>query len=532
MAMRKILIKIIPLAVAALAVTPILVIFSSALQPRGELWAHLIETSLPSLTINTLSLCLGVALGTGILGIILGWLIAACNFPGRCFFSTALLLPMAIPTYVFAFVFLGLFDFSSPLQIFLRNKLGIPPFDVRSIWTVCLTMTLALYPYVYVMAKAGFTTQGQRCLEAARTLGCTTQSAFFSVALPLCRPWIATGILLVLMETLADFGAVSVFNFDTFTTAVYKAWYGFFSLSTASQLASILVILALSLLTSEQYLRKKMRFTQEQSHFNRIQLAKPKAILACTFCSIIFCIGFVLPVIQLTLWALDTTALELSSRYLTFSTNTLLLGILAAVVTCIGALALAYAARFQHTKATQWIISLSTLGYSLPGTVLAVGIIAPVAYLDNLYVDIASLLTKHPAQPILQGTICVLLIAYGIRFMAAAYGSIHSNMQRITPSMDDASILMGVTGWKMLRKVHLPQLKTGLLTAALLVLVDVMKEMPITLMTRPFGWDTLAVKIYELTSEGEWERAAIPAILLILVGLIPVLCINQKTDPV
>ncbi|SIN74929.1 ABC transporter permease [Halodesulfovibrio marinisediminis] len=530
--MKKIYSKAIPLTVAALALTPIIVIFSSALQPRGDLWAHLLQTSLPTLALNTLSLCLGVAIGTGILGVVLGWLIAACEFPGRRFFSTALLLPMAIPTYVFAFVFLGLFDFSSPLQLLLRDWFGTVPFDVRSVWTVCIIMTLALYPYVYVMAKSGFTTQGQRCLEAARTLGCSTTTVFYSVALPLCRPWIATGILLVLMETLADFGAVSVFNFDTFTTAVYKAWYGFFSLSTASQLASILVLLALVLLSSEQRLRRKMRFTQEHSQFNRIPLSGTKAIAACIFCCTIFFIGFLLPVIQLALWSLDTLSIELSSRYITFSTNTLMLGLLAAGVTCLGALALAYAARFQNTKNTQWLISLSTIGYSLPGTVLAVGIIAPVAYFDNVYIQVVSWITEQPVRPLLQGTILTLLIAYAVRFMAAAYGSINSNMQRITPSMDDASILMGVTGWKMLRKVHLPQLKTGIFTAALLVLVDVMKEMPITLMTRPFGWDTLAVKIYELTSEGEWERAAIPAILLILVGLIPVLCINQKTDSV
>lgn len=528
--MNKILRTSIPLIVAAFAVTPILVIFSSALQPREDLWTHLLQTSLPTLALNTLFLCLGVAIGTGVLGVLLGWIIATCDFPGRRFFSTALLLPMAIPTYVFAFVFLGLFDFSSPLQLLLRNWFGIAPFDVRSIWTVCITMTLALYPYVYVMAKSGFTTQGQRCLEAARTLGCSYFSAFYSVGIPLCRPWIAIGILLVLMETLADFGAVSVFNFDTFTTAVYKAWYGFFSLSTASQLASILVLLALILLNGEQRLRKKMRFTQERSSFQRIPLNGVKAIAACCFCTAIFFIGFIIPVVQLAWWSLGNFTIELSAQYLTFSANTLRLGLAAAAITCLAALSLAYAARFQKTKFTQVVISLSTIGYSLPGTVLAVGIIAPIAYFDNAYIQISTGIIGRPVPPLLQGTILALLIAYAIRFLAAAYGSINSSMQRITPSMDEASALMGITGWKMLSKVHLPQLKTGLFTAALLVLVDVMKEMPITLMTRPFGWDTLAVKIYELTSEGEWERAAIPSVLLILVGLIPVLYINKKTD--
>lgn len=521
---------LVAVVIAALAVAPILVICSAVLQPEEALWSHLVSTTLPMLATNTLLLCVGVATGTGLLGVSLGWLTGCCEFPGRKFFSVALLLPMAVPAYVFAFVFLGLMDFSGPIQWGLRTWFDIKPFDVRSVWTVCIVLTLALYPYVYVMAKAGFRTQGQRSLEAARILGCSPASAFFTVALPLCRPWIATGILLVLMETLADFGAVSVFNFDTFTTAVYKAWYGFFSLTTAAQLASILVVLAVFLLSGEQYLRKRMRYTQDGVRVTRVVLRSTAARFATGFCSIIFLLGFVIPVIQLCMWVFESYAVEFSFNYVAFARNTLLLGVMAAVVTTCGALVLSYVRRANESRFTRWLMTLSTMGYALPGTVLAVGIFAPIAYLDNSYISAVTWLTGSIPAPLLQGTIITLIIAYMIRFMAAASGAVNSNMQRITPSMDEASALMGVTGWKMLFKVHLPQLHSGLFTAIILVLIDVMKEMPITLMTRPFGWDTLAVKIYELTSEGEWERAALPALLLVLVGLIPVFIINKKSE--
>ena len=521
---------LVALAISALAVTPILVILSAVLHPEEALWVHLIETTLPELALNTLLLSVGVAIGTGTLGTILGWLTASCDFPGRRFFSTALLLPMAVPAYVFAFVFLGLMDFSGPVQGLMYAWFDIRPFDVRSPATVCFVMTLALYPYVYVMAKTGFRTQGQRSLEAARILGCTPFTAFFKVALPLCRPWIATGILLVLMETLADFGAVSVFNFDTFTTAVYKAWYGFFSLQTAAQLASILVVIALVLLTGEQHMRKKMRFTQTGNRATRIPLTGKKALWASILCTIVFILGFIAPAVQLLVWTFESFSIEFSSQYLEYIINTLLLGITAALVTTCGALVLAYVRRSNHSSVIQWIINSSTMGYALPGTVLAVGIFTPVAYLDNTYITFMQWITGAKATPLLQGTVITLLTAYLIRFMAAAYGAVNSNMQRITPSMDEASTLMNVTGWKMLIKVHLPQLHSGLLTAVLLVLIDVMKEMPITLMTRPFGWDTLAVKIYELTSEGEWERAALPALVLVCAGLLPVFLINNKSD--
>lgn len=521
---------LVALAISALAVTPILVILSAVLHPEEALWAHLIKTTLPELALNTLILSVGVAIGTGTLGTILGWLTASCDFPGRRFFSTALLLPMAVPAYVFAFVFLGLMDFSGPVQGLMHAWFGIRPFDVRSPATVCFVMTLALYPYVYVMAKTGFRTQGQRSLEAARILGCTPLIAFFKVALPLCRPWIATGILLVLMETLADFGAVSVFNFDTFTTAVYKAWYGFFSLQTAAQLASILVVIALVLLTGEQQMRKKMRFTQTGNRTTRIPLTGKKAFCASVLCTIVFLLGFIAPAAQLLVWTFESFSIEFSAQYLEYIINTLLLGTTAAIVTTSGALILAYVKRSSHSSVIQWIINFSTMGYALPGTVLAVGIFTPVASLDNSYITFMHWVTGTKAAPLLQGTALVLLIAYLIRFMAAAYGAVNSNMQRITPSMDEASTLMKVTGWRMLIKVHLPQLHSGLLTATLLVLIDVMKEMPITLMTRPFGWDTLAVKIYELTSEGEWERAALPALVLVCAGLLPVFLINNKSE--
>jgi iron(III) transport system permease protein len=522
------------LAVALLVLAPLSILFMAWQEPAWEIWQHMLQTMLGRLLLNTLLLVLGVSSCTLLLGVSLAWLTGACDFPGRKYFSWLLLLPLAMPTYVLAFVFLGLFDFAGPVQTQLRDWFGRGVWfpDIRSAGGVILVMSLALYPYVYLLARNAFQTQGKRALEAAQSLGCAPLPGFFRVALPMARPWIAGGATLVVMEALADFGAVSIFNYDTFTTAIYKAWFGFFSLTAAAQLSSLLVVLVFLLLVLEQKLRKRMRFSQGRiaPQADRIHLPGGKKWLASGYCLSVLLIAFLLPALQLLSWSLESFHLEFDSRYLALLSHSLTLGICSALLIATLALLLAYAGRRHPDRLTHGLIRTATLGYALPGTVLAVGIFIPLAKLDNLLIEQARALLGWEIPQLLQGTILIMLLAYLIRFMAAGYKAIDSAMHRVTNNIDEASRLMGLRGVKLLARVHLPMLRGGIFTALTLVFVDVMKEMPITLMTRPFGWDTLATKIFELTSEGEWERAALPALTLLLSGLIPIVVLMRGTE--
>jgi iron(III) transport system permease protein len=519
--------------VAALVLVPLVVVLSSLFLKTDPIWQHLAETMLAGLLWNTLWLTLGVAFGTGVLGVSLAWLTAACDFPGRKFFDWALMLPLAVPSYVIAFVAIGILDFTGPIQTALRawsgrEDLSFP--KIRSTGGVILVMTLALYPYVYLLARNAFLTQGRRAMEAAQSLGHNRWSSFFRVALPMARPWIAGGILLALMETLADFGTVSIFNYDTFTTAIYKAWFGFFSLSAASQLASLLVLLVFVMILMEQGFTSRMRYTPAErsgAQSDRVRLTPLQGRLAFAYSFFILCIAFVIPVAQLVLWARRVFRQDFDERYLAFLTHSLLLGAIAALLTVFCALILVYAGRLRNTLMTRVTVRIATLGYALPGSVLAVGIFIPLVWLDNQIMLRGKEWFGFETGFVLKGTLITMLLAYLIRFLAVAHNPLHSAIQRVTLNTDEAARSLGVSGIAMLRKVHLPVLRGGFLTAMTLVFVDVLKEMPITLMTRPFGWDTLSVRIFEMTSEGEWERAALPALVLVMAGFFPIMLLTK-----
>lgn len=521
---------------ALFVILPILVILASVVQPESEIWRHIVDTLLVELLKNTFILCIGVLAGTFFLGVGSAWLTAVCDFPGRSFFNWALMLPLAMPTYVLAFVFIGLLDFSGPVQTLLRTKgaLSLNWFpNVRSAGGIIVVLSLALYPYVYLLARNAFQTQGKRVLEVSQALGHSPIRAFFRAALPMARPWIASGLMLVLMETLADFGAVSIFNYDTFTTGIYKAWFGFFSLTAAAQLSSVLLVFVFIVVLVEQQMRNKMQFHQVGKmslESNRIRLNGWKKWMASTVLMALIMIAFIIPCLQLITWSMESIAVELDSRYIGLLFRSLFFSAMAAaVITALGLL-LAYIQRQHSDHLTKWIIRLSTMGYALPGTVLAVGIVIIINFADKPMVWAFREVFGIQLTSVLNGTIITVLFAYTVRFLTTGFNTINSSMLRITRNLDEASILLGITGLKLIKSIHIPILKNGLFIAAMLVFVDVMKEMPITLMTRPFGWDTLAVKIFELTSEGEWQRAALPSIILVLAGLVPLMLLNKKAE--
>ncbi len=519
------------LAIAALVLVPVAVTFSSFAHVEGDILAHLTEFVLPELVGNTLWLVLGVGLGVSVLGVSLAWLTAMCEFPGRRLFDWALLLPLALPAYVTAFVAIGLLDFTGPLQTWLREGWGITGLpDIRSRGGVILVMSLALYPYVYLIARNAFATQGAIALEAAQSLGLSRTQGFFRVALPMARPWIAAGLMLALMETLADFGTMAIFNYDTFTTAIYKAWYSLFSLAAAAQLASILILFVLVAVVFEQRSRTRMRYgaVGRSAAQRRIQLSPAFAGLAFLYAGAVLAVAFLIPVTQLALWTRDVIAVDLDSRYWAFAWHSVLLASIGALMVVAAALLLAYAGRQRPGTAMMWTQRLATLGYAFPGAVLAVGLFIPVAALDNWLIDTGRAWFGFDGSEILKGTLVVMLLAYLVRFLAVGFGPIDSGLHRITRNVDEAARNLGANATGLLIRVHLPMLRASLLTAAALAFVDIMKEMPITLMTRPFGWDTLAVRVFEMTSEGEWERAALPSLAIVIAGIIPIILLTWR----
>lgn len=523
------------LFIAGLVLIPLAVVLFSVFSETDEVWLHFVQTSLVTLLTHTFWLLLGVGVGTTFLGVSLAWLTAACDFPGRKWLDWALMLPLSLPPYVVAFVGIGLLDFTGPIQTQLRSWLGVEQLwfpRIRSAGGVIAVMTLTLYPYVYMFARNAFLTQGRRAIEAAQSLGQSRFRGFLSVALPMARPWIVGGLALVLMETLADFGTVSIFNYDTFTTAIYKAWFGLFSLSAAAQLASLLVLIVFVVLLVEQRSRSRRRFSHagRSSVADRISLRGGRGWLAFAYAISVLGIAFIIPVVQLSIWAFGVFRQDFDLRYLSFLGRSVFLGGAAALFTCAGALILVSANRLRNDFMTRTAVRVATLGYALPGSVLAVGIFIPIIWIDKQIVGWIKTLFGTETGFILSGTLAAMLLAYLIRFLAVAHGAVDSAMNRITPSLDETARCLGVSGIPLLRKVYLPLLRGGLLTGALLVFVDVMKEMPITLMTRPFGWDTLSVRIFEMTSEGEWERAALPAVALVLAGFIPILLLSRYSN--
>ncbi len=523
---------------AALVLMPLLVLALSWSSLDTSIWRHLLETQMLRLLGNTLVLSVGVVAGVVLLGVSLAWLTSLCEFPGRRWLDWALMLPFAVPAYVLAFVMIGLLDFAGPLQSLLRSWLGndFRMFSIRSTGGVIFVLVLVFYPYVYMLARGAFLAQGRGLMEAARILGHSPWHAFWRVALPMARPAIGAGAALAVMETLADFGAVSVFNYDTFTTAIYKTWYGFYSLQTATQLASLLLLFVLLALYAERRAQGSRRFpgVDKPRQGALFRLRGARGWLATGYCLLVLAIAFVIPLLQLFYWLLTSDRNDFDDRYWSLIRNTLSLGAIAAFLTVSVALLMVLARRLQPMRRVRSAVALANLGYALPGSVLAVGIMFAFSFADNqLLVPLQGWFGVEEPRPWLLGSLFALLLAYLIRFMAVASGPIDTSLARIRPALPEAAHSLGHSGFSVFWRVYLPLLVPGLLSAGLLVFVDVLKEMPATLLMRPFGWDTLAVRIHSLTAEGDWPRAAPPAITLVATGLLPVIIlIRRSAQPV
>ncbi len=516
--------------IALVAAAPLIVALLSLFAETGDVWQHLARYVLPRALANTLLLAVGVATLTLLLGVSLAWFVATCEFPGRRFFAWALLLPMAMPGYVLGFALAAIFEYTGPLQTAWRALVGdaLPFPDVGAAGASILTLSLVLYPYVYLVTRQAFATQGVRGIEVAQSCGLRPVAGFLRVSLPMARPWIVAGVSLAVMECLADFGTVQLFNYTTFTTAIYRAWFGLFSLQSALQLSLVLVALVLGALLLEKRFRGGSQFTATSNGSRRLRLRRRHALAVTAGCTLLLLVAFGVPAGLIVAWAIDSFAAEFDERYWQLAVTTLTLAALAALLITSVALLLAFAVRYAPGRLNRLLARVATLGYAIPGTVLAVGFFVPVAALSRWLS--ASPLAPGDSVIALQGGLTVVLLAYLARYLAVGHGPLDSALLRIRPSIEDAARGMGVSGAGLLRRVHLPILQPAIVTAMLLVFVDVMKELPITLMTRPFGWDTLAVRVFQLTTEGQWERAALPAVAIVAAGLVPVIVLSRRSD--
>ncbi|WP_044408842.1 ABC transporter permease [Thiomicrospira microaerophila] len=493
---------------------PLLRLLSAWFEPNTEIWQHLYDTLLWTLVGNTLWLLLGVAIGVTLLGVVMAWFVTMCEFPGRKWLEWMLFLPFAIPAYVLGFVYLGLFDFPGPVQSFLRDTFGWSGLDIRQgSLSIIIVMTLVLYPYVYMLARNAFYSQGNGLIESARLLGYNPYQVLWHVSIPLARPAIAAGVMLALMETLADFGTVSIFNYSTLTSGIFSVWEDFRSLQAAAQLSTALLGIAVLLILIERWSRGRARYDATKRMNSRpYKLKGAKAWLVTALVSSVVFLAFILPVSQLLIWASKTLVEEWDSRYLDWISNSFMLAFGAALLT-VGLAVIVNSVRMQARLSWPLKVGIrfANLGYALPGSVLAVGIML-------LIIDLGELVAPGAGIWLSSG-VFALLLAYMVRFLAVAYGPVESSFDTITPSMTEAARSLGASTPRLVSDVYFPILKPGLVIAGFMVAVDVMKELPATYLLRPYGWDTLAIRIYELSSEGLYDRAAIPSLMLLLLGL-------------
>lgn len=502
---------------------------------QTQVWQHLWNTRLLEMLTNTLVLMLAVGGGTLVLGVALAWMAAAYDFPGRSWMEWALLLPLAMPSYVLAFVFLVLWDYTGPLARGLR-ALGVtwlPP--VRSGWGAAVVMSLTLYPYVYLLARAAFYEQGRTTFETARTLGASPWEAFWRVVLPMARPSLAAGVSLVLMEVLTEVGTVRFLNFPTLSDGIFRVWHGMMNRDAAVQMALLLLFLALMALVLERRSRRRSRYFQEMAgrRVPRTRLEGWRALLATGFTASVFALAFLFPTAQLVLWVMQairrTATPALWQLYGEYVRNTFFLAALTAMVIVLVALVLAFGRRWSPARITPWITQMATLGYAVPGAVIGLGVLLPLAWLDHTLNGLTQAWWGITLGLVFTGSLAGLVYGYTVRFLAVAYSSIDASLEKISPNLAAAARTLGATPLQVLREIHLPLIRVGLFTAALLVFVDVMKDLPITLLLRPFGYNTLALWVWQDVAESLWEQAALPALTLVLVGLLPVILLIRAS---
>ena len=517
---------------------PLLVVVAALLFPTTAVWSHLVQTVLLTYTVNTLSLMLIVAVLAASIGVGAAWLTAHYRFPGSGWLGVALILPLAAPAYVVGYVYADLFDATGPVQGMLRSLAGLQLGDyyfpaVRSLGGAGLVIALVLYPYVYLLAKTSFQSQAGALYESARVLGMGRSQVFWRVAVPVARPAIIGGLALVMMETIADYGVAEHFGVPTFTTGIFRTWYAMGEHDAALKLAGCLFLLVAVLVVLEQSARRGERFNPLSRNVaaEKIPLGGVAGLLAAGLCLLPVLGGFIVPVGTLLWYAVAQGDPLLGRGFYVYGLNSISVAVVAAGVCAAVALLLNYAARLRRDRWLDLGVRLATLGYALPGMVLAVGVLLPLTYIDRA---LAQYLTESLGRPVgllLTGSIFALVLVYVARFLTVAFNSTQTAMHQLHPQLDAVARILGNSPAGVLRRVHLPLLRPAVLSGLLLVFIDVMKELPATLILRPFNFETLATRVYRLASDERLSEASTAAVIIVVLGLLPtiwLLFLEQK----
>jgi iron(III) transport system permease protein len=517
---------------ASLAVAfPLIVIFTHLFRPGDAAWLHITSNLLPAYTVNTLMLMAGVALLVTLIGVSTAWLVSMYEFPGRRLLRLLLILPIAIPAYILGFTWVGILDYTSPVYVFFRNNFGLETgqflfFNILSLPGAIIILSLSLYPYVYLIARTWFEQQSASILEAGYSLGHKPLSVFLKIALPLSRPALVAGVSLALMEVLNDYGLVSYFGVDTFTTGIFSAWFAFGSPGSAIKLSGYLMMFVLLLLATERWHRGNRRYDTTGSHYRPLRTKKLSPLngsIAMALVSLPVLFGFVLPVGMLIYWSIQTSHLTLDYRFFTLIQNSFMLALLAAGSVIILSVVIGFTVRTFPSRTAGFMARFATIGYAIPGAIIAVGLLVPFIWID---MQIAGF-TSGATRIIITGTWFTLIFAYTVRFMAVGYNSIESNLTKTSVSLDEASRSLGMSNHKTLFRVLLPVIHPGILAGALLVFIDVLKELPLTLILRPFNFDTLAIRAFEYASDERVAEAAPASLIIVIVGLLAVMLLRK-----
>ncbi len=528
---------ILTVAIAVLVGIPVFTVAANIFVPSGDVWQHLASTVLPAYILNSFWLMLGVGTGVFILGVGTAWLVTMCRFPGSRWFNWLLILPMAVPAYLMAYTYTEFLAYTGPLQSFIRDITGWGLGDywfpnVRSLGGAIIMMSFVFFPYVYLLTRAAFLEQSASLLEAGRSLGATPFQGFYKIALPLARPSIAAGMALALMETLNDFGTVDYFGVQTFTTGIYRTWFGLGERSAAAQLAGFLLIFILFLILLERWSRNKMNVKQSGSgRYKRLhvyELKGWKAWASTFFCFLPVFVGFLLPTVILLEMMIVNFDAAVDARFLQYSINTIVVAVIAGFAALGVALIMAYGVRLSPGFLTKSSTRIGSMGYAIPGSVIAVGILIPFGWVDNTIDGWLRSVFGISSGLLLSGTIFALVFAYVVRFLAVAFNTVEASLGKITHSMDEAAEGMGYPFSKILGRVHMPMMRGSLFAAIMLVIVDVIKELPATIIVRPFNFDTLAVQVYRLASDERLAESSGAALAIILVGLVPVFILSKS----
>lgn len=519
---------ILPTFLFALFVVPVIWIIFSLFGNYSDNWVHIYNYTLSGYIYNTVLIIIGTSIGTLIIGVGSAWLVTTYNFTGKKFLEWALLLPFAVPPYILAYTFTGLFDSYGTANNLVRDLFSLPNEFIffpklRNVYGASIVFSFTLYPYVYLVSRMAFINQSRSMLEVGRTLGYNKFQIFYKLSMPAIRPAIIAGLMLVLMETISDFGAVEHFAVNTFTTGIFSAWFGLYDFHTAKQLAAFLLIVVISFLILEKYSRRKSRYSSGSNVFSPIAAEKLNGfqnIFASLFCFMPVFVGFVLPNIQLGYWALNYKLDFFNEKFISTAWNTFYLAITAALICAMLAVIINFSIRYKKNKVLNVMSSFLTVGYAVPGLILALGVSQLLVFMDNL-------IFRDYLNFILTGSIYGLILAFIIKSFALANSTIESGFLRINHKIDDVARSLNTPGWKLLFRIHLPLLTTSFLTSMILVVSEVIKELPASLILRPFNFDTLAVSTYIYAAEERMFDAAAPSIAIVAVGLLPIFVLSR-----